>query len=162
MKNQAGYRIRPAGEADLPRLMVLYRQLSEQGAMPETAPRPVEEAQVEALRRLQREPDSVCLVLEGADGMLAGSLTFYLLPNLSHGALPIAMVENVVVDDALRGRGLGRLLMDEAERRAIAHGCYKLALTSNNNRPAAHAFYEALGYQRSNQGMTKYFARRVA
>lgn len=156
MANLAGFCIRPATEADLPRLMVLYRQLSEIGAMPETEPRPVAMAQREALRRLQHEPDSVCLVLEDEGGVLVGSLTFYLLPNLSHGALPIGMVENVVVDEALRGRGLGRLLMVEAERRAIAHGCYKLALTSNNNRPAAHAFYERIGYQRSHQGMTKY------
>src|SRR5262245_5522252 len=128
MPSAIGLRIRPATEADLPRLMALYRQLSEVGPMPETEPRPVESAQTEALPRLQQEPDAVCLVLEDDDGVI-GSLTLYLLPNLSHGALPFALVENVVVDAARRGQRLGRLLMAEAERRAAAHGCYKVSLT---------------------------------
>jgi hypothetical protein len=32
--------------------------------------------------------------------------------------------------------------------RAAAAGCYKLALSSNERREAAHAFYDSLGFQR--------------
>jgi len=31
---------------------------------------------------------------------------------------------------------------------ARAHGCYKLALSSNVKRDAAHAFYDRLGFER--------------
>jgi GNAT superfamily N-acetyltransferase len=38
--------------------------------------------------------------------------------------------------------------MAHAIEQARAAGCYKLALSSNAKRQAAHAFYESLGFQR--------------
>ncbi|MBV1733821.1 MAG: GNAT family N-acetyltransferase, partial [Hydrogenophaga sp.] len=47
-----------------------------------------------------------------------------------------------------QGKGIGRQLMAHAIEQARAAGCYKLALSSNAKRQAAHAFYESLGFQR--------------
>ena len=147
--------IREAVEADLPRLAELLFQLSQQGGRPEGAARPVGDGERAALQALQSDPRSTCLVLE-VDGRVEGTLTLYILPNLSHGGRPAAIVENVVLDGPSRGRGYGRLLMQEAEARAKAHGCYRVALTSNRRRTAAHRFYEGIGYAPSHQGFTKY------
>jgi GNAT superfamily N-acetyltransferase len=147
--------IREASEADLPRLMDLYFQLSQLGSRPESTPRPVTEAHRSALRALRADRRATCLVLE-VDGQVVGTLTLYILANLSHGARPFAMVENVVTDAAVRGRGWGRLLMAHAEELARRHGCYRLVLTSHRRRTDAHRFYERLGFQRSHEGMTKY------
>lgn len=147
--------IREATEADLPRLLDLYFQLSQLGSRPEAAPRPVTEAHRAALRVLHADPRATCLVLE-ADGQVVGTLTLYVLANLSHGGRPFAVVENVVTDAAVRGRGLGRLLMTRAEELARQHGCYRIVLTSHRRRVDAHRFYERLGFQRSHEGMTKY------
>jgi GNAT superfamily N-acetyltransferase len=51
----------------------------------------------------------------------------------------------VVTSDA-QGRGLGRQLLREAERRARAGGAARLELTSGSQRTDAHAFYRACGY----------------
>jgi len=75
-----------------------------------------------------------------------GTLTLYLLPLLGHAQAPSANVDDVAVDSDAQGLGVGRALMAEAARRAIAAGCYKLALSSNQRRKQAHAFYAALGY----------------
>lgn len=147
--------IREATEADLPRLLELLYQLSQLGSLPEDLAPPVGTAHREALRALQADPRSTCLVLE-VDGRVEGTLTLYILPNLSHGGRPAAIVENVVVDAAARGRGYGRLLMARAEALAWERGCYKVALTSNRRRTGAHRFYEQIGYMPSHQGFTKY------
>jgi GNAT superfamily N-acetyltransferase len=78
------------------------------------------------------------------------------MPNLSHGGAPFAIVENVVVDETVRGGGYGRRLMAHAEALARAAGCYKVSLTSNHKRDRAHAFYAHIGYASSHKGFTRY------
>ena len=89
-------------------------------------------------------------------GRVVGTLTLYFLLNLSHGARPFAIVENVVVDANVRGGGHGRALMEHAVRLAREAGCYKVSLTSHTNRAAAHAFYDAIGFTNSHRGFTLY------
>lgn len=55
-------------------------------------------------------------------------------------------VNYLAVDPARRGRGHGRALMAEAERRLLALGCPKLNLQVRADNAAAIAFYERLGY----------------
>jgi GNAT superfamily N-acetyltransferase len=147
--------IREAVEADLPRLMDLLFDLSQLGELPAEAVTPAGEAERAALRALQDDSRFSCLVLE-VGGRVEGTLTLYVLPNLSHGGRPAAIVENVVVDSRLRGRGYGRMLVERAETIAREQGCYKVSLTSNRRRIDAHRFYERIGYNPSHQGFTKY------
>jgi GNAT superfamily N-acetyltransferase len=147
--------IRDARQDDLPRLLVLLQQLSEQSTTPEPEVRPATQAHRDVLRLLTDDPGVRLLVAED-EGVVVGTVTLYLVPNLSNGAAPFAIVENVVVDHARRGGGYGKLLMAEAERLAREAGCYKIALTSNNKRAPAHAFYEQLGYTNTHRGYTRY------
>ncbi len=147
--------IREATEADLPRLLELLHQLSQLGERPDRDQRSVTEAEHAALRGMLSDPRTTCLVIEQS-GRVQGTLTFYVLPNLSHGGRPIGIVENVVVDESCRGQGLGQLLMERADVLAETHGCYKLGFTSNQRRADAHRFYERLGYQVTHRGFTRY------
>ena len=147
--------IREATAADLPRLIELLHQLAELSERPEAEAPPLTPGHEAALRALHDDPRSTCLVVEDG-GRVEGTLTLYILPNLSHGGRPAAIVENVVVDAARRGCGFGQLLMQRAEALARARGCYKVALTSNRRRAAAHRFYQHIGYTPSHQGFTKY------
>ena len=147
--------IRDARPEDIPRLLELYLQLSESSQHPEDEIRPLTDGQSAALERIAADPNSQLFVLEDG-GAIVGTYALYVMPNLSHGGRPFAIVENVVVDGTLRGRGLGRLLMDHAVGLARAAGCYKVALTSNNKRAPAHAFYASLGFEQSHQGFTMY------
>jgi len=57
-----------------------------------------------------------------------------------------AELEGLVVDAEYRGGGIGRLLLERAERFARENGCPMLRLRSNVLRERAHAFYERSGY----------------
>ncbi len=57
-----------------------------------------------------------------------------------------AEIGGLVVDETHRGRSVGRLLMEEAERWARANGCKAVVVRSNVVREGAHAFYRGLGY----------------
>ena len=61
-------------------------------------------------------------------------------------AEPFALVGGLVVDSARRRSGLGRALMDRAERWARERGCSMVRLSSTVMRTAAHRFYQTLGY----------------
>jgi len=97
------------------------------------------------------------LLVAEEDGMVVGTMVLLIVPNLSHGALPWALVENIVVDQRYRRKGLGKLLMEYAIARSKEAGCYKLVLNSNKKRREAHRFYSSLGFKASAHGFRMYF-----
>ena len=58
-----------------------------------------------------------------------------------------AWIEDVIVDDTARGRGVGEALTAEAIRLAYAAGARTLDLTSRPSREAAHRLYSKLGFE---------------
>ncbi len=89
------------------------------------------------------DDDSIVLFMARVDGVLLGSLTlaFYRIPTGLK-----AWIEDVVVDEAARGAGVGALLnraaLDEARRR----GAKDVSLTSRPSREAANRLYVRLGF----------------
>ncbi|HEX6704888.1 MAG TPA: GNAT family N-acetyltransferase [Albitalea sp.] len=139
----AGLVIRDAFEADLAAIASLYESsgVDAPGAHDATA-------LAASWQRLRREAPTARVLLAEEGGRPVGTLTCFVLPLLNHGGTPAALVEGVAVDPAAQGRGIGRALMDAAMAIAREAGCYKLALSSNDKRREAHAFYERLGYAR--------------
>ena len=62
------------------------------------------------------------LLLAFDDGEAAGTLDVVVVPNLTRGARPYAVIENVVVAERFRRRGVGRALMDAAVAHAREEG----------------------------------------
>ena len=59
-----------------------------------------------------------------------------------------AWIEDVVVDQAARGRGVGAELTNAAIRLANQHGARTVDLTSRPDREAANRLYQRLGFVR--------------
>jgi GNAT superfamily N-acetyltransferase len=133
--------IREATLADWPDVLRLYESSGIDGAGDN------DPAAGAALWRRLRQAGGAVLLAE-ADGLAVGTLTLFVLPLLAHGGRPSTVVEDVAVDAGAQGLGVGRALMEAAMRRARAAGCYKLALSANLKRHAAHAFYEHIGMAR--------------
>ncbi len=66
-------------------------------------------------------------------------------------------VAAIVVEESLRGKGIGRALMERAEKWAREEGFPAIFLRSNEMRTEAHKFYEVMGYEptRSSLGYLK-------
>ncbi len=83
------------------------------------------------------------LFVARVDGMIVGSLTLVLY-RIPTGLK--AWIEDVVVDEAARGHGVGAALnlaaLDEARRR----GAKAVSLTSRPSRAAANRLYERIGF----------------
>jgi GNAT superfamily N-acetyltransferase len=91
------------------------------------------------------------VIVAEADGVLAGTATFYPDGSLSgQGEWPAgwAGVLRVSVDPAYRGRGIARLLMEEVIRRCREAGIATLALHTTGFMAVAKAMYERMGFVR--------------
>jgi ribosomal protein S18 acetylase RimI-like enzyme len=67
-----------------------------------------------------------------------------------------AWVEDVIVDERMRGRGVGEALIREAIRRAIALGARTVELTSRPSRGAANRLYQRLGFTLRDTNVYRY------
>jgi GNAT superfamily N-acetyltransferase len=76
---------------------------------------------------------------------LVGMTTLHLWPNGTGGALPYALIENVVTASDCRNKGVGRAVMKVAIDAAWQANAYKIMLMTGQ-RPGAKGFYEALGF----------------
>lgn len=70
----------------------------------------------------------------------------YVMNNGLH-AEPFGYMEDVYVDEAVRGQGHGKLLVDQVIAKARELGCYKLVATSRQSRESVHEMYLRLGFK---------------
>jgi len=95
------------------------------------------------LAAIVNNDNSVLFIARLDDGSIVGSLTLALY-RIPTGVK--AWIEDVVVDDAARGHGVGEALnraaIDEARRR----GAKNVSLTSRASRAAANRLYQRLGF----------------
>lgn len=85
------------------------------------------------------------LVLARHEGAVCGLIALDFMYYLPLGTTTCRITAMVVTPEA-QGRGLGRQLIREAERRARMGGAARLEITSGSQRVDAHAFYRACGY----------------
>jgi N-acetylglutamate synthase-like GNAT family acetyltransferase len=142
--------IRQAKEGDIPRVLELYEELTEEK---QKVPAEIIKSVFNQIIKL---PKQQFLVAE-KDGFIVGTLFLQITPNLSHDARPWAVLENLVVDRRYRGHGYGRLLIEHALSTCREAGCYKVQLLSSNKRKGAHQFYRSLGFEESAVGFRLYF-----
>jgi GNAT superfamily N-acetyltransferase len=60
---------------------------------------------------------------------------------------PYGLMEDVFVDESMRGQGLGTELVKKIISLAKLHGCYKIIATSRYGREEVHKLYEKLGFK---------------
>ena len=96
------------------------------------------------LERLQVVGDRV--VVAELDGAVVGLAHLQVSPALERDR-PAAKIGALVVDEAQRGRGVGRTLVQAMEDEARLRGCELLFLTTAERRDDAHTFYERVGLE---------------
>ena len=124
---------RPLTAADFEEAQALYHELVGRDV-----------AGIEAFEAILAHPGTTIFGAERDDRILAVA-TLHILPNITYGERPYALIENVVTARAAQGQGLGRLVMETAAEAAWAQNVYKIMLLTGRQL-GARGFYERLGY----------------
>lgn len=95
------------------------------------------------------------------NGIIAGFITLVLYESF---VLDKCMhVETLIIDENIRGKGIGAKLMAAAEKFAEETGCNLIELLTLNNRrkDGTHNFYEKLGFKDQDQAELTYFIKMI-
>jgi GNAT superfamily N-acetyltransferase len=134
--------IRTVEQADLPALLELYRDLN-----PSDPPLALADA---TLVWRQISNYTGCTIFVGVlDKALITSCTLVIVPNLTRGGLPYALIENVVTSSKHRKQGHGAAVLKHAFAEAWKHGCYKIMLLTGSKTPATLKFYKDVGFEQN-------------
>lgn len=134
--------IQPLVEADLPTLLRLFSQLQREDV-------PIAFERATAIWRTIAADDAYAYLGGFMDGALVSTCNAVIVPNLTRGGRPYALIEGVITEEAWRRRGIGRAVLGELLERCWARDCYKVMLMSGLTRAGAHTFYEAIGFDRN-------------
>ncbi len=109
----------------------------------------------EVIREIVEAPaNTVLIARDGRDnGRIVGMLTLVVF-RIPTGVR--AWIEDVVVDEAARGRGVGEALSQEAIQRAVGVGARTVELTSRPSREGANRLYQRLGFVRRDSNVYRY------
>lgn len=108
------------------------------------------------LERMSERPGTTVFVAEYRNKPV-GVVTVHLFPAI-HTSEPVAWLTALVVDESVRGSGVGSALVQRAEEWAVRHGASKLALTSHLRRKEAHDFYKRRQYEHTGVRLVKELA----
>ena len=132
--------VREIAVGDLEGLLRLYTELHEN-------PMPAQGETLSALWHGILEDKNHHIVVAEKKGEIVSSCVVLVVPNLTHGQRPYALVENVVTHPDFRGRGYGTAVLAAARDLARQAGCYKIMLLTGSKRPETLAFYRRAGFQ---------------
>lgn len=105
------------------------------------------------LRAIVESEASTLLLARDETGAIVGSMTLamFLIPTGRR-----AWIEDVVVDESARGKGVGRLLNERAIEIAMDAGAKTVDLTSRPSREAANRLYQRLGFVERETNVYRY------
>jgi ribosomal protein S18 acetylase RimI-like enzyme len=137
--------IRALSDIDLPALLQLYAHLHRKDE-PLPEPRVVESVWGELLS----SPHFFCFGGH-ENGSLVSSCTLVIVPNLTRGCRPYALIENVVTHTDYRNRGWGHTILSHAMGAAWTRRCHKVMLMTGRKDDAIIRFYESAGFDRNDK-----------
>lgn len=136
--------IREVREKDLHDLLQLYMQLHD-NPMPEFA------KELSELWESILEDKNHHIIVAEEEGRIVSSCVCVIIPNLTRSQRPYAFVENVITDEAYRGKGLASACLDYAKGLAEKENCYKMMLLTGSREEGTLRFYERAGYNRNDK-----------
>ena len=80
------------------------------------------------------------------NGELVSSCVCVIVPNLTHGQRPYALIENVITDERYRKKGYATACLDFAKEIAKKESCYKIMLMTGSKEESTLNFYKKAGY----------------
>jgi len=130
--------IRKITEKDLPKLYDMYNQLiGEIGDY---------ENMCAVYEEIKDDPHYIVFGVYDENGWIVATATLTRCVDMTGDARYYYNMENFVVDEQMRGCGIGRSLMEFLEKYVKEHNGSYMNFTSSMKRKGAHMFYEKMGY----------------
>ena len=130
-------KLRDAKASDAARLVELIRELGHE----------ISEKQVRKNLAALRKSDETPLVAT-LNKKIVGLVGIHKTITV-HRDAPLGRITILIVAKEAQGHGIGRMLVEEAEKLLRKTGSKLVEVTSNDRRAEAHAFYRHLGYERT-------------
>jgi GNAT superfamily N-acetyltransferase len=137
-----GITFRTITQTDREGLLALYRHLN-----PEDPPLMDKEAVRDTWNAMLADPKISCFVADHQTNLIA-SCVLVVIPNLTRGAQPYGLIENVVTHPDFRKQGIGTALLQFALSHAWTSGCYKVMLLTGRKEESVMQFYEKAGFKK--------------
>jgi GNAT superfamily N-acetyltransferase len=137
--------IRCAHQDELDNLLNLYQHLHANDAL-----LPENSTLHQVWEDILSDPRVNCLVAD-LGGVLVGSCVLVLVPNLTRGARPYGLIENVVTHADYRRKGIATRLLHHALQIAWDKNCYKVMLLTGSKSEGIHQFYEQAGFTKGDK-----------
>jgi ribosomal protein S18 acetylase RimI-like enzyme len=152
------YTIRRAEERDIPKIMELLVQVDmvHHNGRPDIFKGPVTKYTPEELAEILADDARPVFVCEGGDGTVLGHAFCALKQVVGHKLLQdnrTLYVDDICVDEAARGQGVGKALYTYVRAFAKEQKCDSVTLNVWACNPTAMSFYEAMGMKPQKTGM---------
>jgi len=105
-----------------------------------------EETQQRGLEMMLDDCTNRCIMVAELNQQIVGMCTAQILVSTAEGGI-VALVEDLVVEDACRGEGIGKELLLAIEGWAIARGASRLQLLADQNNTRALEFYKKMDWK---------------
>ncbi len=128
-----------AARSDLKDLLMLYTQLHD-NEMPDFDPK------LYSLWDNILSDKNHYVIMGKIDDVIISSCILIIVPNLTHGQRPYALIENVITDELHRNKGYATDILNYAKQTAVNNGCYKIMLLTGSKNENTLNFYRKAGY----------------
>ena len=133
-----------ANSKDIPELCSLLQSLFSQ----EVEFKPNNELQVTGLTRILSNPDVGNIIVARENGQIIGMVNLLYTISTALGG-KVAILEDMVVDVSMRGKGIGSALLNYCFTLAENKQCLRITLLTDHDNNSAHQFYQKHGFDRS-------------
>ncbi|MBD2677272.1 MULTISPECIES: GNAT family N-acetyltransferase [Nostoc] len=134
--------VRLIARDELPQLVVLYQHLN-----PVDAPLPADDVLESIWEQILGDPHLYYIVAD-IGGELVATCNLTIVLNLTRGARPYGIIENVVTHFDYRRQGFGTRVLHYALDLAWQQNCYKVMLLTSSKSEETLRFYERAGFKR--------------
>jgi glucosamine-phosphate N-acetyltransferase len=96
----------------------------------------------------------IWIIYDDVIEQIIGTGTIIIEPKLIHGCSNVGHIEDIVIHNDHRNRGIGKMLLNNLVERALTYKCYKVVLFCDEKNVE---FYEKCSFTRNGINMSKYF-----
>ena len=122
------------------------------GAYRENYQNPLPQEYYDAFAEIDADKNNYLIVVED-HGKIIGTSQLTIITYLTYRGGKRGQIEGVRIDEAYRGQGIGKLMIEWSISKSRELGCHVVQLTMDKQRDETIQFYKKLGFVASHEGL---------